>query len=61
MTELEKEAAGLLKECRRLKAKIEAKEAGFNDEMKPIREKYRMKYTRLNQLAKQLKTPISNL
>ena len=61
MKSSEQEAAELLQECRRLKAKIERKEADFNEEMKSIRDKFRMKYTRLNQLAKQLKTPITNL
>jgi predicted nucleic acid-binding Zn-ribbon protein len=59
--EIEKEAGKLLKQCRKLKAKIEARESEFKTEMDPIREDYRAKYTRLNQLAKQLKNGIHNL
>lgn len=61
MSEIEKEAAELLKDVRKLKAKIDSREAEFTKEMEPLREKYRSKYTRLNQLANKLRTPINNL
>lgn len=61
MTDTEKQASELLKQCRKLKAKIDQREAEFNQEMEPLREKYRSSYTRLNQLAKHLKNGINNL
>lgn len=61
MTDIEKQASELLQECRKLKARIDQREAEFKEEMEPLREKYRSSYTRLNQLAKQLKNGITNL
>lgn len=61
MTDTEKEAAELLKEVRKLKARIEKREAEFKAEMESLREKYRSKYTRLNQLAKHLKNGLNTL
>lgn len=61
MTETEKEAGKLLKQCRKLMSQMDSLEAEFEADMKPLRENYRAKYTRLNQLAKQLRKDINQI
>jgi uncharacterized protein involved in exopolysaccharide biosynthesis len=61
MTDLEKEAGKLLKQCRKLKSQIDSLEQEFEADMKPLRENYRAKYTRLNQIANQLRKDINQI